>query len=684
MAGLVELSVQEGGIARIAIRNPPVNALGHSVRAGLIEAFDLAAADDEVRAIVLLAEGRTFPAGADIKEFGATARAPSLSDVCTRIEDCEKPVIAAIHGTALGGGLELALAAHYRIAAPDALVGLPEVTLGLLPGAGGTQRLPRLVGAAAALEMMLIGRPIDAAEASRLGLVERVADGRLRPAAFAYAQDLLASGAGPRRARDCTDGLRDPQGFQAAVAEHRARHLHSPAPAPMKIIECVEVAQLLPFDGGLAFEASAFEDCLQSEQSQALRHLFFAERRAAQVPETATAEGQGNERVAIAGGGELAASLAVACLDGGLSVILAAPSEAGLTETRDHVQQIYMQLMAQLRLPAAKQAERMARLSGGIGLSALMQADYVIAPLPHDARAARTALIPVANALPAETPLGIIAPGQAIGPLVVGCDTPGQIVGLRVAGDPHLQRLFEVVVGPASSAATVASTFKLLKHLGRVAVRQSGGRRSLADRVSAACLHAADFMLVEGATPYQVDAALVDYGFALGPYRRVDREGLEYAGTGAGVLGEALIALGWPGEATGRGYYSYDPKGGAAHEDEDTLLVLEELRREHEITPRAFTAAEIVQRCTAAMANAGAQMIEAGSALRPSDIDVAMVHGAGFPRWRGGPMMAADQAGLLKVQNTLTALTDEDPDFWSPSPLFAELIKNGQHFADLN
>ncbi len=681
---LVKLDVGDNGIARITIHNPPVNALSQDVRVGLIAAVGAAVENPDVQAIVLQAEGRTFPAGADLDSLTKRPRAPSLAKVCSVIENSPKPVIVILHGNVLGGGFDLALAAHYRIAAKSTLLGYPEISVGLLPAAGGTQRLPRLVGASAALEMFLIGRPIDASEAARLGIIDRVEAGRVVPAAMLFAQEILDAGSGARRSADRTDGQRDMLANQEAIAKQRNKQSANQIGAAHKVIDCVESAFLLPFEAGLAFEAAAFEECLDSDVSTALRHLYQAEQRAAHIPERDLQDVEPIHRVAIAGGGEIAASFAVACLDGGLSVALAAPSEMGLDAVRAQIQGIYKSLVAERRLGEAMMNERISRLTGSAGLAPAIQADLVIAPLPRDLKAAKTALAPVESAMRAGALLCVVTSDQKVAQLATVCAHPGRLVGLQIPGPAHLTRLVEVSVGPDTIGPIVASTFRFLNRIKRVGLRRKGGALSVAGRLAAAALHAADFMLAEGATPFQIDTAMRGYGMSMGPYQRVDRDGLETSPAGPGLLGIALMDMKWLGRAAGRGYYRYED-GQIQHEqDADVAGILADLRLEHDIDPRPFDDAEIIQRCTAAMANAGARLLDKGVVLRPSDIDVAAVHALGFPRWRGGPMIAADQQGLLNMQHTLLALTEEDPDFWAPSPMFADLIKNGQTFSSVS
>jgi len=658
MTARVGMTLQDGGIVRISIDNPPGNALSPAVRQALWDALETAEADADLRVILLEAEGPEFSIGTDIADEGAAQRPPSLSDLCDRVEACAKPVVAVLQGDALGGGFELALAAHYRLALEGAYVGLPEVTLGMVPGAGGTQRLPRLAGGAAALDILLTGQPVPAAEAQAMGIIDRAARGAAGAAAIAYAGELLETGAGPRPTRDRRAGLRDAGGYMAAVQHHRGRLAGPDVPAPGRIVDCVEAALLLPFDAGLAYERAAAEDCAASAPAQALRHAALAERRAARIPERAQAAPRPVRHVGLVNAGS---DLAVLALEAGLPVTLVAPDPGAVA---DGIGRLYEAGVAQGRLSDAQRNARLAGLTASADPAALAGVDLVIAAWPPD-RAVTDRLAPGT----------VLALTGSTGDVETGYD-PACVAGLYL---PTGARLAEVLVGAESSARTVATLFEALGTLGMTAVRSMGVR--VGPAVNAAMLRAAADMLAQGGSPYRIDAALRGFGFELGPYERLDRDGMVAR---AGALGQALEERGWTGRAAGRGFYRYDREAEPRAEDPKVLALLDVHQSESGRPQRSFTADEIVQRIMAAAANAGARLVAAGRVLRPSDIDAAMILGQGFPRWHGGPMMTADQTGLLTVKRTLDILSEEDPEFWAPAPLFADLIKNGRRFADMN
>lgn len=589
---------REGGVLVLSIANPPLNALGVAVRRGLAAGLAEGAANADVTGIVIRAEGRTFPVGADIAEFGKPPAAPSLPEICNRIEACPKPVVAALHGTALGGGLELALAAHYRVADAGAQLGLPEVNLGILPGAGGTQRLPRLIGAEHALRLMLTGQPVGAAEALALGMIDQVVEGGVDAAALA-----IAARARPRPTRDRMDGLHDAGSYFAAVAAARAQQRGARLPGPGRIIDCVEAAHLLPFDQGLAFERSAFDDLVATPEAAGLRYAFFAERAAARMPEAgAVARPLGAVAVAGAAGAGLVHQL----LQAGFAVTLCDPDRPALVGALELIAAEQEAMVAAGRLTNPDRDADWARLLPTLGLEALAAADlvFVAAPplLPELAQIARPGAV-------------LVTLGRAGGAGARAADT----LGVQFA--PMGARLAEVIAGPASSPEAVATLVALLRQLKRVVVRTTapgdvGARVMAAGR--AAALH-----LAGDVGDAAVSAALAEFGLA----------------------GLVPLVLGARSDRNARAIRS---------------------------------------RVLAAMANEGARLVGQGIAQRPSDIDVALVLGHGFPRWEGGPMHWADTRGLLVLRQDLRHWAAEMPDLWSVAPLIDELISVGLTFGDMN
>jgi 3-hydroxyacyl-CoA dehydrogenase len=685
----------ENSVAVITIDHPPVNALSHAVREGLSDQIKAAISDDAVKAIVLAADGRTFPAGADVREFGRPRAAPILSSVCDLLETSPKPTIAAVHGNALGGGFELALACHYRVVLQTAKLGLPEVKLGVLPGGGGTQRVPRIVGAEAALDLMLPGKPLSAPKAFELGLIDRIAEADLDKAAIAMAQQLVAEGGKTRPTRDRTEGLQDHLGFANAIAARRDKMKNDPQPSVARIIDCVEAAHILPFEAGIAMERAAFDDCETGPEATAMRHAFFAERRAAKVPELKGATLREVKSIGVGGAGTMGSGIAISCLDAGFPVVLVERDQDGLERGVQRIVKNYDRSVAKGRITAAKGEERLSHLNGTTDMQELAQVDLIIEAVFEDEDVKRGVFAQLDEVM---KPGGILATNTSyldIDALAATISRPQDVVGYHFFSPAHIMKLLEIVVGEKTDPNVVATGFELARKLRKVPVRAGVADGFIGNRVLAAYRLAADFMLEDGASPAQIDAAMRAYGFPIGPYQVLDMAGLDIswarrkrlAATRAPEdryvsIGDKICEQGWFGQKSGRGYYIHDQEGGPV-ENPDVLDIIDEERLRQGITPRAFSPQEIQERCLYAMANEGARLVSEGVALRPSDVDVVLLYGYGFPRYRGGPMMAADQVGLLAVKNALTSWRAEEPRFWAPSPLFDELIKNGQKFGDM-
>jgi 3-hydroxyacyl-CoA dehydrogenase len=688
-----------GDILVVTIDNPPVNALGVDVRRGLAAAIDAAGTDAAVKAVLIVGSGKTFIGGADIREFGKPPMAPFLPDVCNSIEACSKPVIAVIHGAALGGGLEIALAAHYRLALPAAKLGLPEVALGLLPGAGGTQRTPRLIGAAAALDLMLSGRHVGAAEAAKLGLVDRVVDGADPLAAgLAYAQELVQGGAPVRRTRDATQ-LADTAAQRAAIDSARAetakksRGLFS----PLKIVDAVQGALELPFDEGQALERKLFLECLDSPQRAGLVHAFFAERETARAPETRSAKPRPINSIGVVGGGTMGAGIAVAVLDAGLPVTMIERDDEALARGRKHVEKVYDGLIAKGRITQDAKDATMARFNGSTSYDALAQADLVIEAVFED--------MAVKHAVFAELdrvckPGAVLATNTSyldIDAIAAAISRPQDVVGLHFFSPANIMKLLEIVVPAKVADDVVATAFDLAKKLRKVPVRAGVCDGFIGNRILAVYGQAAHAMMEDGASPYQIDKALRDFGYPMGPFQVSDLAGGDIGWATRKrraptrdpraryvQIADRLCERGWFGQKTGRGYYLYPDGARVGTPDPEVEAIIDAERERAGKSPRSFSDAEIVRRYLAAMINEGANVVHQKIALRPLDVDVTFVHGYGFPRYRGGPMHYADTVGLPSILADIREFAQEDPLFWQPSPLLVELVDKGANFASLN
>jgi len=688
-----------GDILLVSIDNPPVNALGVDVRRGLLEAIEAADADPAVKAVLIVGAGRNFIGGADIREFGKPPMAPALPDVCNRIEASTKPVIAAINGVALGGGLEVALSAHYRVALPTAKFGLPEVALGLLPGAGGTQRTPRLIGAQAALDLMLTGRHASAKEAEKLGLVDRIVEGSDPVAVgLTYAQELLDANAPVRRTRDA--GALADRAAQSAIVEaaradtaKKSRGLFS----PLKIVDAVQGAIDLPFDEGLALERKLFIECLDSPQRAGLVHAFFAERETAKSPETRDAKPRAIASVGIVGGGTMGAGIAVAALDAGLPVTMIERDDEALARGRKNVEKVYDGMVKKGRMTEEGKTTVMARWNGSTAYDALADVDLVIEAVFEEMGVKKAVFAELDRVCKPGAVLATNTSYLDINEIADSVSRPADVIGLHFFSPANIMKLLEIVVPSKVANDVVATAFELAKKLKKTPVRAGVCDGFIGNRILAVYGQAAQYMMEDGASPWQIDKALRDFGYPMGPFQVSDLAGGDIGWATRKrraatrnpearyvQIADRIAERGWFGQKTGRGYYLYPEGARIGTPDPEVDAIIDAERERAGITPRSFTDEEIVRRYLAAMINEGANVVHQGIALRPLDVDVTFVHGYGFPRYRGGPMKYADSVGLPKVLADIREFAKEDPIFWQPSPLLVELVEKGADFASLN
>ncbi|MFM0162644.1 3-hydroxyacyl-CoA dehydrogenase NAD-binding domain-containing protein [Paraburkholderia sediminicola] len=688
-----------GKVLLVTIDHAPVNALSADVRRGLLAAIEAADADSAVEAVLIVGAGRNFIAGADIREFGKPPVPPSLPDVCNRIEACGKPVVAAIHGAALGGGLEVALAAHYRLAVNGAKLGLPEVQLGLLPGAGGTQRTPRLIGAPAALDLILSGRHAGAKEALALGLIDRLGSSDdILAEGLAYVHELLAAHAPVRRTRDAA-ALSDRAASLAAVATARAettkksRGLFS----PLKIVDAVEAAIEHAFEDGLRLERKLFLECIDSPQRAGLIHAFFAEREVLKAPETREAKPRALNKIGVVGGGTMGAGIAVAVLDAGLPVTMIERDDASLARGRAHIEKVYDGLIAKGRMSAEKKADVMSRWQGSTSYDALADADLVIEAVFEDLEVKKAVFAELDRVCKAAAVLATNTSYLDIDAIASSISRPADVIGLHFFSPANIMKLLEVVVPKQVSADVVATAFELAKKLRKTPVRAGVCDGFIGNRVLAVYRSAADAMMEDGASPYQIDAAVRAFGFPMGPFQVVDLAGGDIGWATRKrraatrnpkaryvQIADRLCERGWFGQKTGRGFYLYPEGSRSGSPDPEVEAIIDAERERADITPRTFTDEEIMRRYMAAMINEGANVVHEGIALRPLDVDVTFLYGYGFPRYRGGPMKYADTVGLATVLADIREFAKEDPLFWQASPLLIDLVERGADFASLN
>ncbi|WP_147125230.1 3-hydroxyacyl-CoA dehydrogenase NAD-binding domain-containing protein [Shimia ponticola] len=688
MGDIIRYEVTEG-VAVLSIDNPPVNALSAEVRLGLNSALDRAQADDSVSAIVLTAAGRTFPAGADIREFGKPPVEPHLPDVCNAIEASSKPVVAALHGMALGGGFELGLASHARIATAQSKVGLPEIGLGLLPGAGGTQRLPRLTDVSTALSVVLTGKPVPASVARERGLIDAISEGDLIADACALARDL--AGKPPRPTRNRREQFSDGVGYQKAIEEARRVHADAPTMAAGRAIDCLEAAPLLPFDAGLALERDAFLELRDTPEAAALRHLFLAERLAAK-PRSGLPAPTDLKRVAVLGGGLMGVGIAVACLARGKAVTIIEQNADTAAKTEARLRSVVERSVSRKKLPQSMLdgLSKHSIVTTQFGMVATAQ--LVIEAIAEDEALKKDVFAKLGAATSPKTILATNTSYLNVDMLAQASGRPGQVVGLHFFSPAEVMKLCEVVVGKETAPEVEATAFAFAKSIGKVPVRAGVCDGFIGNRVLTAYRTAADYLLEDGASPYDIDAAMRAYGFRLGPYQVLDLAGLDISWARRKRLatqrdpearyvriGDLLCEAGRFGRKAGAGYYRYNADSGKAERDREVLALIEKERVAKGITTQSYSAEIIQRRCLIAMANEGSKLLGEGIARSAGDIDVVMALGFGFPRHKGGPLKAAELSGLLSVQRDLEALAKEDA-FWTPSQTLKHAAINGNRF----
>ncbi len=685
----------EGEIALIRIDNPPVNAASQAVRAG-IEAAMTRFAEAPEKVAVLYAAGRTFIAGADITEFGKPPQPPGLPQVCDLLESQEKPVVCVIHGTALGGGLEVALGCHYRVMLKSARVGLPETLLGILPGAGGTQRLPRLIGLMPAAEIITSARQVPAAEALDLGIVDRLSEDEPRAAGLAYARDLLAEGAGPRRIGE----LPNPEVDEAAVAALREKvaKANPGQVAQLTALDAAVRGAPMTLPEGLQEERRLFMTLMDSPQRGALIHAFFGERKVAQLPELKGVQPRPLAQIGVIGGGTMGGGIAVACLLSGLSVVLIERDAEAVAKARAGIEKTLEGSVKRGKLKADKRDAILAeKLVTTDDYAALSDADLIIEAVFESMEVKKEVF---ARLDAVAKPGAVLATNTSyldVNEIAAATSRPADVLGLHFFSPAHVMRLLEIVDAEKTAPEVLATGFALAKALKKVPVRAGVCDGFIGNRILRIFRLAADHMILAGASPFQIDRALKAFGFAMGPYAVGDLAGLDIGymtrqrllptkpeGERWGDWPDRLYELGRLGRKTGRGYYIYDDETPNGRPDPEIDEIIAAERAEKGISPREFTDEEIVERYMAAMINEAARVVGEGIARRPLDVDMVFLFGYGFPRWRGGPLYYADQIGLDKVLATIQAAAQEDAWFWQPAPLLEKLAKEGRGFASLN
>ena len=680
----------DGGVAVLTLANPPVNALGAALRAALDEALTQVIADVSVRAVVLAAEGKVFVGGADIGEFGKPQRPPSLPDILDRLDACPKPVVAAIGGAALGGGLELAMACHGRVAAPSARIGLPEIKLGIIPGAGGTQRLPRLIGPDAAFPMMLTGEPVSAEKAAALGIVDAVVLGDLVAEARTRALELADAGTLPRardRSGKLTPEAREQFEAQAAEAVKRdpdATNVHALARAVRAGLE-------QDFDAALAVERAEFRALVEDPRSKALRYAFFAEREAARVPGLPNDTPRRPIRTAaVIGAGTMGGGIAMCFANAGIPVTVIETEEGALTRGLDRVKALYAGSAKRGSITEAQREERVGRITGAIGLEHAREADIVVEAAFEDMGVKRgifSELDQIAK------PGAILATNTSyldVNAIAAVTNRPQDVLGLHFFSPANVMRLVEVVRAEKTAPEVLATALDLGKRLNKLPVAVGVCFGFVGNRMLERRSRAGERLLLEGALPHEVDAAVTGFGFRMGPFAMGDLAGLDIGWRsrkdfgGRAPVADSLAEQGRFGQKTGRGFYLYPDGARTGTRDPEVEALIARVAAEHGVARRSFTADAIVARLMYPMVNEGARILEEGIAARPGDIDTIWINGYNWPAWRGGPMHWADTVGLKTIAEALTRFAAETgDDSQEPAPLLKRLAAEGGSFAGL-
>jgi len=700
MKGTVHYEKQ-GDVALMTVDNPPVNPLSSGVRQGLHDGVSQALGDDEVKAVVLTGAGRAFIAGADISEFGAAAsEGPGLHEVLSLMEGSSKPLVAALNGTAFGGGLEVALCCDYRVAAPAAPVGLPEVKLGLLPGAGGTQRLPRLIGAEKALQFILSGDPIPAPKARELGIVDEVLDGDIVPGAIEFARKVVAGGGKLRKIRDESGRIeadRDNPEIFAEARKNAARRMRGRF-APEMIIQCVEAAvNLGDFDAGMQVEQENFRKCLEHPQREALIHVFFSEREVAKIPDVPKDTPVKDLKSAgVVGCGTMGGGITMCFANAGIPVTVLEMNDEALEKGLGVIRRNYEIQVQRGRMKEDDVNKRMGLITGTTSYSDLGDADVVIEAVYENLDVKKEVFQKFEEVMKPGAVIASNTSGLDLDAMADVTSRPEDVIGLHFFSPANVMRLLEVVRGEKSSKSTIATAMKLGKTLGKVAVLSGNAPGFIGNRMLAGYTRQAGEIILQGATPYQVDKVMQEFGMPMGPFQMNDLVGLDLGWRARKLSGmkaedvpitarvaDKLCEMERFGQKTNRGFYIYPEGSRAGQPDPEVVKLVEETSAELGIERREISDEEVLKRCLYALINEGARILEDGIAIRACDIDIVYINGYGFPEVVGGPMFWADQQGLDNIYQDIVKFQEEYGDFWKPAPLLERLAKEGKTFASL-
>ena len=687
-------------IAVIEISNPPVNAISGDVRNGLLRTIEELSSEKKVKAIVITAPDRTFLAGADIKEFGKNIDAPILSDICDKIENLDKIVVASLHGTPLGGGLEVAMSAHYRIAAPKTKVGLPEVLLGILPGAGGTQRLPRLCGVSMALEMMLTGRHVPVEEAFDNGIIDEIAtNNKTVENGIAYAKKLIDKGFTVRPTSKITDKINNSKEVKETIEKVKANALkkYKNLFSPHAIIKSVEEGLNLDFSEGIKNERNLFKECIESPQRKGLIHSFFAERAITKIPELKKGKPSELNKIGVIGGGTMGTGISMAAMNAGFEVIMIEQNQEAIKKALDKIDSTYERNVKLGRMTADQKDQIMELFRADTDMSVLQDRDLIIEAVFENMDIKKEVFIKLSEVCNKKCILASNTSYLDVNEIAKVVDDPNRVIGLHFFSPANIMKLLEIVVADKTSDDTVATAFMLAKKMRKVPVRSGVCDGFIGNRILSKYLVGTYHMVEDGASPFHIDQVLREFGCAMGVFQVIDLAGgdigwatrkrkapFRHKDDRYVEIADRVCERGWFGQKTSKGYYLYGEGVEFLTPNPEIEIICNDERKRVGINPKTFSNEEILDRYIAAMVYEGTKILQEKISIRPSDIDVVYTNGYGFPKWRGGPMKYADMIGLDKILSNIQKFSEEDKRFWSPPQLLIDLVSKGANFDSLN
>ena len=687
-------------IAVIEISNPPVNAISGDVRNGLLRTIEELSSEKKVKAIVITAPDRTFLAGADIKEFGKNIDAPILSDICDKIENLDKIVVASLHGTPLGGGLEVAMSAHYRIAAPKTKVGLPEVLLGILPGAGGTQRLPRLCGVSMALEMMLTGRHVPVEEAFDNGIIDEIAtNNKTVENGIAYAKKLIDKGFTVRPTSKITDKINNSKEVKETIEKVKANALkkYKNLFSPHAIIKSVEEGLNLDFSEGIKNERNLFKECIESPQRKGLIHSFFAERAITKIPELKKGKPSELNKIGVIGGGTMGTGISMAAMNAGFEVIMIEQNQEAIKKALDKIDSTYERNVKLGRMTADQKDQIMELFKADTDMSVLQDRDLIIEAVFENMDIKKEVFIKLSELCNKKCILASNTSYLDVNEIAKVVDDPNRVIGLHFFSPANIMKLLEIVVADKTSDDTVATAFMLAKKMRKVPVRSGVCDGFIGNRILSKYLVGTYHMVEDGASPFHIDQVLREFGCAMGVFQVIDLAGgdigwatrkrkapFRHKDDRYVEIADRVCERGWFGQKTSKGYYLYGEGVEFLTPNPEIEIICNDERKRVGINPKTFSNEEILDRYIAAMVYEGTKILQEKIAIRPSDIDVVYTNGYGFPKWRGGPMKYADMIGLDKILLNIQKFSEADSRFWSPPQLLIDLVDKNKNFDSLN